>query len=231
VASEKQSIRIWDWPVRLSHWGFAVLVPAMWFTAEYSHWWWHTRLGVVLFALVIFRLIWGVIGTRTARFAQFVRGPVAIVDYLRGRGDKAHIGHSPLAALSVIALLAAMLFQTTTGLFGGDPYDGATGPLNSLVGVLTADWLTDWHKSFVDVIIALVLLHLAAIAFYAAVKRNNLVTPMVTGKRVVEDARGEGRGEGQSGGIGSAPAARVMVAVLIAGGLAAWVWLGAPPLG
>ncbi|MEP2736886.1 MAG: cytochrome b/b6 domain-containing protein [Erythrobacter sp.] len=219
-----RSITVWDWPVRLSHWSFAVLVPAMWYTAEYSHWYWHTRLGTVLLGVLTFRLIWGVIGSQTARFSQFVKGPRAVLNYLRGSDGEAEpsFGHSPIGALSVIALLTAMLIQLGMGLFAGDPYDGATGPLNSFVGVMTADQLTDWHEDFVCVVLALAALHLAAIAFYAIVKRRNLVGPMLTGAK---------NAEGKAAGLAPIAQGRAIAALLVAAGIALWVWFGAPPFG
>lgn len=225
MAAQEHSVRVWDLPVRLSHWSFAVLVSALWYTADNSLWYWHTRLGIVLLGVLIFRIIWGFIGSKTARFSHFVKGPRAIVAYLRGSGGdgaRPYFGHSPVAALSVLALLGAMLAQVSMGLFAGDPFDGATGPLNAFVGVMTADQITEWHTDFVWVIGALVGLHLLAIAFYAAVKRSNLVSPMVTGKRAMP--------KGQKG---NAPIAwgRFAIATLASAGIALWIWSGAPPLG
>jgi cytochrome b len=192
----------------------------MWFTAENGLWSWHTRMGVVLFGVLVFRVMWGVVGSRTARFAQFVKGPSAVMAYLRGE-ETGRLGHSPIAALSVIALLAAMSVQVGMGLFAGDPFDGATGPLNHLIGVATADILTEWHEVFYWVVLGLVALHLAAIAFYLVVKRDNLVTPMLTGYRRTDNAV-----EGNT-------AVNPIVAVAILGlsaSITVWVWLGAPPL-
>ena len=214
-------VRVWDWPVRLTHWSFAVLVFAMWQTAENGAWYWHTRLGVVLFGLLIFRVIWGVIGSRTARFSQFVKGPGAVLGYLRGNWRN-RIGHSPLAALSVIALLGAMSVQVGMGLFSGDPYDGATGPLNGFVGVATADMLTGWHEQFYWAVLGLAGFHILAIAFYASAKQNDLVTPMITGKREVDST--------VEGNTRASPV-RALVALGVAGAIAYWVWLGAPPFG
>ena len=149
MAIKTHTVRVWDWPVRLTHWSFALLVPAMWITADNSQWGWHMRLGHVLLALLIFRVIWGVIGTDTARFSSFVKGPLAVIGYLRGGYDeKGNKGHSPLAALAVLALLGLMSVQVGMGLFAGDPFDGATGPLNPLVGVMTADRITTTHEWF-----------------------------------------------------------------------------------
>lgn len=231
------TVKVWDWPVRLCHWSFAVLVPAMWYTGENSLWAWHTRIGVALFGLLIFRIIWGVIGTDTARFANFVRGPRAVFAYLRGGdgtgdgtsdGEDAElrikppttIGHSPLGALSVIALLLVMSIQVGMGLFAGDPYDGATGPLNALVSVGTADMLTDWHEIFYYAILGMVGIHLTAIAYYTAVKLNNLVSPMVTGSREVAAS---------VEGIGSGWQAKAFAAAGFSTAVALWVGSGAPP--
>ena len=213
------TIRVWDWPVRATHWSFALLVPALWLTAEYSWWGWHKRLGLVLLGLLVFRILWGFVGTRTARFSDFVKVPGALLAYLRD-GTRATVGHSPLAALGTLALLGTMAAQVGMGLFAGDPFDGATGPLNHLVGVMTAGWLTDTHKWFYWVVLGLVALHLLAIAFYALVKRETLVRPMVTGKRETE-------GEG----IGAVPLMPLAASLLIAVAFTAWIAAGAPGLG
>lgn len=214
-------IRVWDLPVRLCHWGFALLLPAMWWTAENSEWAWHKRCGLALLGLLVFRIVWGFVGSRTARFADFVRGPRSVLAYLRGEWSGT-IGHSPIGAVGTVVLLLAMCLQVGMGLFAGDPFDGATGPLNSLVGVLTADMLTDWHETFFDVLLVLVGLHLAAIAYYAVVKRNNLVGPMVSGLRSVE---------GDSGGIAPPSGLKALVVLLLSVALVVWVSTGAPPLG
>lgn len=221
-ASAKQAVKVWDLPVRLTHWSFAALVPAMWMTAENSQWGWHMRLGHVLLALLLFRIFWGLIGTDTARFANFVKGPLKVIQYLRGDYDRDRaIGHNPLGALAVVALLGVMLAQVSMGLFSGDPYDGATGPLNALVGVGTADMLTDWHETFFYIVGGLVLLHITAIAIYAGVRLENLVGPMVTGSREVA-AGVEGTGD--------VPWGRALGAFALAAAIAFWVYSGAPPL-
>lgn len=221
-APTTRTIRIWDWPVRLTHWSFVALVPAMYFTAENSEWGWHTRLGHVLLALLVFRLMWGFVGTDTARFASFVKGPGAVLGYLRGAYDyRTNKGHSPLAALSVLALLGVMFAQVGMGLFAGDPYDGATGPLNPLVGVMTADTITETHEWFVYVIFGFIALHLAAIGVIGAMRATNLIGPMIGGKgekaEVVEENQ-------------PAPWGRALGALALSAGLALWIYSGAPPL-
>lgn len=200
-----------------------MLVPAMWWTAENSEWGWHLRLGHVLLALILFRIIWGFVGTRTARFSQFVKGPAALIDYLRGRWDpKRQIGHSPLGALSVLALLSLMLAQVTMGLFAGDPYDGATGPLNSLVSISTADWMTDTHEWFWWVVVGMIALHLCAIGYYGFARMDDLISPMVSGEKMVPR---------EVDGIEKAPALKAFGALAVAVGITVWVWFGAVPFG
>jgi len=219
-----RSVKVWDLPVRVCHWGFALLIPAMWWTAENSMWAWHKRCGLLLLGLLVFRIIWGFVGSRTARFATFVKGPRSVFAYLRGDAvsDERDIGHSPLGALSVIAMLLAMLIQVGMGFFVGDPFDGATGPLNPLVGVLTADMLTDWHETFFWVVVGLVGLHLAAVAFYTIAKRHNLIGPMINGSRSLA---------GGPSGIVVTSWTNALIAMLVSVGFVAWIVNGAPPLG
>lgn len=215
-------IRVWDLFLRLTHWSFPLLILVMWWTAENSKWAWHRRTGLVLLGILVFRVLWGFIGPETARFASFVKGPRAVIAYLRGAvpGGAHSIGHSPVGGWSTMALLAAMLAQVSMGLFAGDPFDGMTGPLNPLVGVLTADLITDWHETFFWVLVGLIGLHLSAIVFYA-VRGNDLVSPMLSGGRPPMPG---------VAGIGPVPWLRGMLAVGLAAGLAVWVAAGAPPL-
>ncbi len=214
-----QKTPIWDWPVRLSHWGFALLVPAMWWTSENGEMGWHMRLGLVLLALVLFRILWGLVGSETARFAGFLRSPLAGLQDLIGRHKRSPsaIGHSPSGGWSVAALLLVMLAQASMGLFAGDPYDGATGPLNSLVGVMTTDWLTDWHKTGFWVLVALIALHLLAVFGYQFLGKRNLIGPMITGSRKFDRPVA-----GNSGGS----TFRALVCLALAGGVSAAIGTG-----
>lgn len=221
ATARPRDVSVWDPLLRLTHWSFPLLIPAMWWTAENSKWALHKRLGLVLLGVLAFRVLWGFLGPETARFSQFVKGSGAVLAYLRGdRSAGPVIGHSPLGGWSTIALIGAMLVQVSLGLFAGDPYDGMTGPLNSLVGVALADTITEVHETFFWVVAGLVGLHLAAITFYA-VKGDDLLSPMVGGSRPpmagVE-------------GIGAMPWGRGLLAVALAAGLALWVTFGAPPL-
>ncbi len=217
-----RDVAVWDPLLRLTHWSFPLLIPAMWWTAENDKWALHQRLGLVLLGLLAFRILWGFAGPETARFSRFVKGPRAVIAYLR-RGaveGGAAIGHSPLGGWSTLVLLGAMLLQVSLGLFAGDPFDDATGPLNGLVGVALADAITELHESFVWVIGALVALHLAAIAFYA-VRGDDLLSPMIGGSRPPLAG---------ISGIGPVPWIKGLLSCALAAALALWVANGAPPL-
>lgn len=218
-------VRIWDLPVRIIHWSFVVLIPSLWWTAENHEMGWHIRLGIALLALLTFRILWGFFGSSTARFAQFVRGPRAVLDYFASlKGSAAHapaIGHNPAGGWSVLALLGLMTLQVALGLFAGDPDDGTTGPLNHLVSFSTYDLATEAHEVVFNLIVAVIALHLAAIAFYTLVKRDRLVPPMLTGKRPLPEG---------TPGMQPVPAWRAVACAIAALTLAWWVWSGAPRL-
>jgi len=191
-----RTIRLWDLPTRLFHWLLVVAVVGAFITVKIGGnlMLWHGRLGLFITGLLAFRLAWGFVGSTYARFSQFVRGPAAIKAYLAGAWHG--VGHNPLGALSVLALLALMIAQAVTGLFANDDI-AFNGPLYPLVSKDTSDAITGWHHLGEKAIFALVGLHLAAIIFYAVKKKERLVPPMVTGRKTVDsadvkDARGGG---------------------------------------
>jgi len=180
--------RIWDLPTRLFHWVLVLLVAFSIVSAEIGGNWldWHMRSGYCILALVLFRIIWGFAGSHHARFANFIRSPAAVLAYVRGlAGGTAppQAGHNPLGALSVVALVAALLAQVSTGLFANDDSTSTEGPLAKFVSNATSNLLTGVHKINQFVIFALIGLHLAAIAYYYFAKRENLVLPMLTGDK------------------------------------------------
>jgi cytochrome b len=176
----RQAIRLWDLPTRLFHWLLALSVAAALASAQIGGnlMDWHGRLGLFIVGLVVFRLAWGVLGSTYARFAQFFPTPARLKLYRRGawRG----VGHNPLGALSVLALLGLLAFQASSGLFANDDIS-FVGPLFELVNKDLSNQLTDLHKLASNLIYLLIGLHLAAIGFYAIVKKDNLVKPMLTG--------------------------------------------------
>jgi cytochrome b len=175
--------RVWDLPTRVVHWAFVAVVAFSWWSAETGRLEWHRWSGYTLLGLLLFRLYWGFFGSSTARFTTFVRGPRAIGDYLKGRWALV-AGHNPLGALSVLALLGLMLLQVLLGLFAVDVDGIESGPLSLYVSFETGRACAQWHEAVFEVLQAVILLHLIAVFYYLIFRRQNLVRPMVTGKRV-----------------------------------------------
>jgi cytochrome b len=182
---------VWDLPLRAFHWLFAASILASWGTAKLGFAWmqWHIRLGYWMMGLVTFRIVWGVIGPRHARFTSFLKGPGAVMRYARGLGGRgegaASVGHNPLGGLMVILMLLLVIFQVSTGLFATDDI-AYTGPFNPAVSNSTAELLTSLHHININLIWAAVALHVGAIAYYAFVKRQNLVPAMLHGWKPAE---------------------------------------------
>lgn len=183
-------VRVWDLPTRIFHWALAVCVIASIVTglSGGNALVWHLRLGYVVFALLAFRLLWGVVGGHWSRFASFIYAPATVVRYLRGErrtGEHVDVGHTPLGAFSVFALLALLAAQVATGLFADDEI-ATTGPLNKFVSGATGLALTRWHRlSGQWLIVTLIVLHVAAIVFYLVRKKHDLVRPMILGDKVL----------------------------------------------
>jgi cytochrome b len=182
---------VWDWPLRAFHWSLALCVAGAWATHYAGLEWfdWHRRLGYASLVLVVFRLAWGVVGPRHARFASFVRGPRAIISYVRGGPNPQAAGHNPLGALSVLAMLGVLLLQAATGLFANDEIANA-GPFFGWVGQDTSNRLTAVHHFNSNVLLGLILLHLVAVAWHELRARRGLVRAMVTGRLGVGAAEG-----------------------------------------
>ena len=184
-------VRVWDLPTRLFHWLLAACVIALVATAKAGAMVWHERLGYAVLTLLLFRLGWGVVGGHWSRFASFLYAPGSVVAYLRGRAHPDHvIGHTPLGAASVFAMLLVLAVQVGTGLVSDDEI-AFTGPLNRFISTDAGLAATSYHRSVGQwLVIGLVLLHLAAIAWYGWRKRENLVRPMLAGdKEVAAQAR------------------------------------------
>jgi cytochrome b len=182
-------VPVWDAPVRLFHWALAVLVVFSFVTGKIGGSWleWHMRSGFAILSLLLFRLAWGVVGSQTARFAVFVRGPRAGLEYLRDTLARRHpqvLGHNPLGGWMVLFMLALLLVQAATGLFVDDEI-ATQGPLAGKVSNAVVARLTTVHRYNEWVILGAVVLHLIAIATYHWGLRMNLVGPMVHGKMAV----------------------------------------------
>ena len=197
----RHKARIWDIPVRVFHWLLVLLIISQIVTVsiggnamEY-----HVLGGYAILTLVTFRLAWGVFGTRAARFASFVRGPVSVWRYARslfGKVTEKHAGHNPLGGWSVVAMLMSLLVQTISGLFADDEIM-TTGPLWKYVSEDTASLCNVIHETNAAVLLSLICIHLAAILFYLVGKKQNLIKPMITGKMELEGNQPESLGFGE----------------------------------
>jgi cytochrome b len=202
-------IRVWDVPTRLTHWLLVVLVVFSWWTAETSRMEWHRWSGYTLLGLVIFRIYWGLAGSSTARFAEFVRGPRSIASYLKG-SRAVTAGHNPLGALSVMMLLVLLATQAGLGLFAVDVDGIESGPLSTFVSFEAGRAAADWHETTFNVLSALIVLHIAAVIYYALVRKEALIAAMVHGKRAYP--------EPQPPDMRSASVLRLVIGVVLAAG-------------
>ena len=184
----RRAVPLWDLPTRLFHWAIVLIVPALWWTHQIDRLDLHILLGETMMGLVLFRLIWGVIGSSTARFAGFVRGPGAVLRHLRGKSAAA-FGHNPLGGWNVIAMLLLLAVQVWLGLFVSDEDGLNCGPLSHLISYDAARILAHRHETLFYILLGFIALHVGAILYYLLVKRDNLVAPMVSGRR--EAAEGE----------------------------------------
>lgn len=170
---------IWDLPTRLFHWLLVTAFATSWLTYELGEIELHFYAGYSLLGLLIFRLIWGFVGSQHSRFADFIPSFKQLLDYLKA-GTSPTPGHSPLGALSVIALLALLLAQVITGLFNADD-EGSEGPYHNLLSGDWADRIGAWHELAFDGLLVLICLHLLAIAYYQLIKHQALIQTMFSG--------------------------------------------------
>ena len=216
--------RVWDLPTRTFHWALFGLIIAMAATGLTggNAMAWHFRFGYAVLSLLLFRLVWGLIGGRWSRFASFIYSPGTVLQYLRGQGRPEHsVGHNPLGAGSVFALLFFLFAQVGTGLFSDDDI-AASGPLSKFVSNAMVSSLTGYHKNIGKyVLLALVLLHIAAIVFYLVKKKENLIGPMLHGDKSlanrVENSRDDGRSRALALAVFAICAALVAALVRLAG--------------
>lgn len=147
---------------------------------------WHYLFGYCVLTLLLFRLVWGVIGGKWSRFASFLYAPSSIIRYLKGLGDPLHsVGHNPLGAFSVFAMLGLLLVQVSTGLISDDEISAA-GPLTKFVSNATVNLASSYHVTIGKLlVILLIVTHVAAIVFYLYKKRENLIKPMLHGDKLL----------------------------------------------
>jgi cytochrome b len=212
AAPPAQLVRVWDLPTRLFHLALIVLFGVQWWSGKAEKIEIHIAAGLTLLGLLIFRLIWGFLGGSTARFGNFLRGPRAVLDDLRGRGAPT-LGHNPLGGWSVMIMLVVLLVQAGLGLFASDEDAVDAGPLSDWVSFESAQRLLENHDTLFDVLLVLIGLHVAAVVYYL-LRGDNFVTPMLSG-RCTEVAGAEP--------MRRAPALRLVAAVVAAAALPLWL--------
>lgn len=215
IESNRQ-ILVWDLPIRLFHWLLVILMVTSFVTGKIGSIWmqYHMLSGYAVLGLLVFRLVWGFVGGRYARFSSFIYGPSQVLKYIRTMlkmDAPKYPGHNPLGGWSVLAMLITLSVQIVTGLFANDDIF-TEGPFYYLVGKATSDWLARIHRLNQEVIILVIGVHITAVLFYLIIKKENLIKPMFTGRKDWYD-------EGQSS------TNRLKMAVLIAGLIAAVIYL------
>jgi cytochrome b len=171
--------------VRAGHWLLAVLIPFSWWSATNDHLPWHRFSGYTILGLLMFRLVWGFVGSPTARFALFLRGPRGLIAYMGGKAAPV-VGHNPLGGWSILAMLLVLATQVGLGLFSVDEDSIEAGPLSRFLTFDTSRAIAHLHAQLFWVLVGLIGLHMAAIAVYA-LRRKNLVWPMITGAAQLPD--------------------------------------------
>ena len=195
-----RTVRVWDLPTRVFHWALALCIVGLVITGNVggNAMIWHFRIGLTVLALLLFRLVWGLVGGRWSRFAAFVYSPRSVINYLKGNGKAEHsVGHTPTGAGSVFALLAILLAQVGSGLISDDEI-ASSGPLVRFVSTATTQLATNYHKNIGKwIILALVVLHIAAIMFYL-MRKQNLIKPMLHGDKQLPESMPASRDDAAS---------------------------------
>jgi len=180
---------VWDLPTRVLHWLFVLTLGAQYATGEAGGDWlvWHFRTGYLMMGLLTFRIIWGFVGPRHARFSSFIKGPGSTLAYLRqihkaGQEALHSVGHNPLGGLMVLGMIALLSAQVVTGLFSSDGLS-YYGPYSSTVSSDRSDQMTDWHGIVFNIIIAAAALHILAVMYYTFIRKRPLVLAMFHGRK------------------------------------------------
>ncbi len=182
----KTIIRVWDLPIRLFHWLLVLCIAGSFVTINLGDEFiqWHAYFGYSILTLLIFRIVWGFVGSKHARFLSFIPSKQAIFDYLQGRSPRV-LGHNPIGALSVFALLFVLSVQVFTGLFVDDEVS-FKGPLEKYVSGSVASFFSEIHEGNQVVILTLIAIHIAAIIFYKKFKGEDLIKPMISGDKEID---------------------------------------------
>lgn len=191
-AVAKTSVRVWDWPTRAFHWLLVFCILSAWASHQFAPKLgdltlkWHRWNGYAILVLLVFRLLWGLVGSSTARFANFVRGPVFTLSYALdfARGRKRHfLGHNPLGTVMILALLAFVGVQGVLGLFTLEHNEIVAGPLKRLIDDQTTEWVSKLHVKLFDYLLIVIAIHILANTAYTLFFKDPLIPAMITGRK------------------------------------------------
>lgn len=222
TADAALAVPVWDLPIRLFHWVLVGLIGFSWWSAENDRIEWHIWSGLAVLSLLIFRLLWGLVGSSTARFGSFIHGPSAIRSYLRNPRGWRELGHTPLGGLSVVALLGLLFVQVSLGLLLADEDGTIAAPLNRFVSFEVAEQSHDLHELLFNILLGLIGLHVAAIVFYRLVLGKKLVGAMITGRTA---------GTGDVAPMRPGKWWVALLCLIVAIGFTRWIIAGVPPFG
>lgn len=180
----KKEVAVWDIWVRLFHWTLVALIGFSWLSAELGGNWmiWHTQAGFITAGLIIFRVIWGVAGSWSARFSQFVRSPKQVMAYIKGEDKSEHLSHNPLGALGVLAILLLVALQVLTGLFSNDDIF-IEGPLAHLISYDLSLEITEIHEAVFNLLLLVVATHILAVLYHQKIRKEPLIQSMLHGRK------------------------------------------------
>ena len=218
--ADTADLRVWDMPVRAMHWLLAIGIGVCWWTGVENELEYHLYSGYAILWIVLMRLYWGLVGSSTARFVNFVRGPKAILDYATTlhRRDTPHAhGHNALGAISIVVMLGLVLTVVILGLFAVDVDGLYSGPLSSYVTFKQGRHIAHLHYDWFNILLWMIGLHLAAVLFYFLYNRQNLIGPMISGTR---------RGEATEPQMKIVPLWRFVIGAVIVSAIVYAVYIG-----
>ncbi|SIT07076.1 cytochrome b/b6 domain-containing protein [Neptunomonas antarctica] len=192
LSTDKQAVQVWDISIRLFHWSLVAGIGFQWYSGEEGGniMLWHMYIGYSLLGLILYRFVWGFIGSTYARFSDFLKGPKYTISYAKKflKGEKTHyLGHNPLGGWMAVTLMLLVFIQASTGLFSSDDIM-TEGPLFSLVSESIAYTLTDIHEINFNLILIFAGLHIIAVIYHRLIKKESLIKSMLTGKKISNQA-------------------------------------------
>ncbi|MCG8381126.1 MAG: cytochrome b/b6 domain-containing protein [Gammaproteobacteria bacterium] len=188
TTNQADTLKVWDLPVRLFHWALVSLVIGAVVTANLpiAYMEWHMRIGYAILTLLIFRVLWGIIGPYYARFQNFIYSPKTVLKYAQSlflkHKDRHYLGHNPMGALMVFLMLLLLVIQAISGLFSSDDIF-TDGPLVRKVSSDLSDFFTGIHHTNIILLIIAIIMHICANLAYWLFKKENLIAPMIHGRK------------------------------------------------